>query len=114
MTHIQKALKSVDDRGKYQVLLLVLFVVIYLELGLILLGSSFVYMNPIFECDGIKDPTEENACPIIEKCRVGTLSVMQSMTTPPPITLISTAAVKTSEASFNQLPISDLSSVSSS
>jgi hypothetical protein len=48
MTHIQKALKSVNDRGRYQLILVAIFVVIYIELGLILLGSSFIYMNPIF------------------------------------------------------------------
>lgn len=53
MTHIQKALTLVDDRGRYQKILVAIFVLIYIELGLILLGSSFVYMNPIYECEGI-------------------------------------------------------------
>ena len=56
MTHIQKALQAVDDRGKYQFLLVAILVFIYLELGLILLGSTFVYMNPLWNCPGINDP----------------------------------------------------------
>lgn len=71
MTHIQKALQAVDDRGKYQFLLVAILVFIYLELGLILLGSTFVYMNPVWNCPGINDPSEDSACPIREQCSIG-------------------------------------------
>lgn len=75
MTHIQKALTLVDDRGRYQKILVAIFVLIYIELGLILLGSSFVYMNPIYECQGISEPTEETAC-ALGTCRIGTFDWM--------------------------------------
>ncbi len=59
MTHIQKALNTVGDRGRYQYILLFIFIAIYTELSLILLGSSFIYMNPIFDCPDAIDVTED-------------------------------------------------------
>ena len=75
MTHIQKALTLVDDRGRYQKIIVAIFVLIYIELGLILLGSSFVYMNPIYECEGINEPSEDTACDL-GTCRIGTLHLI--------------------------------------
>ena len=59
MTHIQKAVNSVDDRGKYQFILVAILILIYMQLGLILLGSSFIYMNPTWDCPRMSNPTED-------------------------------------------------------
>lgn len=59
MSKIHKAIEIVGDRGKYQKTLLVLFILVYLELGLMLLGSTFIYMNPTYDCPNITDPTED-------------------------------------------------------
>lgn len=52
MTHIQHAVAAVGDRGRYQYILLGFFLLMYLELGFMLLGSTFIFMNPQFECPG--------------------------------------------------------------
>ena len=71
MTHIQRAMQAVGDRGKYQFVLVAILVFINIELGLILLGSTFIYMNPVWECPGLKDPSEDTACPIRSQCSFG-------------------------------------------
>jgi len=48
--NIQKALECLDNRGKYQKILMIILILIYIELGFILLGAPFYYMNPIFKC----------------------------------------------------------------
>jgi hypothetical protein len=94
MTHIQKAVQSVNDRGKYQFVLVGILILIYMQLGLILLGSSFIYMNPTWDCPDISDPTEDEACrnPL---CRISTCLPTQPMTSPPPTTPIYIATAKT-------------------
>lgn len=77
MSHIQNCLKQVNDKGKYQKILVVLFLVIYLELGLMLLGSPFIFMNPIIKC-GDEYPSEEDACPKLKlgQCVIGSFIVI--------------------------------------
>jgi hypothetical protein len=48
MTHIQKAVEAIGNRGKYQKVLLAFFILVYIELGLMLIGSTFIFMNPQF------------------------------------------------------------------
>jgi len=54
-------------------MMLIVFILIYLELGLILLGSSFIFMNPTFSCPGMTDPSEDDACPILKQCKISIL-----------------------------------------
>lgn len=46
MTFIQQAVVAVGDKGRYQKILLGFFTLIYIELGLMLIGSTFIFMNP--------------------------------------------------------------------
>lgn len=57
MTHIQKAVEAIGNKGRYQKILFAFLIIVYMELGLMLIGSTFVFMNPQFECPGIKDPS---------------------------------------------------------
>jgi hypothetical protein len=59
MTHIQHALAVTGDRSRYQYILLGFLILINIELGLMLLGSTFVFMNPQFDCPGLTDPSED-------------------------------------------------------
>jgi hypothetical protein len=81
MTHIQHAVNLVGDRGRYQKIMLAFFILVYLELGLMLLGSPFIFKNPEFECPGIDEPTEDQACEMLEQCTLGTDHPMQSTAT---------------------------------
>lgn len=68
MTHIQKAVEAIGDKGTYQKILMGFLICCYIELGLMLFGSTFVFMNPIFDCPGLDNPSEDEACPIIDTC----------------------------------------------
>ena len=46
MTYIQQAISAIGDKGKYQYILMGYLIFCYIELGLILFGSTFVFMNP--------------------------------------------------------------------
>ncbi len=105
MTHIQKAVKSVDDRGKYQFMLVGVLIFIYIELGLILLGSSFIYMNPTWSCTDVKDPSEDAACQN-PNCHISKPPIIQPMTSQPRTTLIFTVMGRTPAVSSNQHPTS--------
>jgi len=70
MSKLHKAIELVSQSNKYQKMMLVVFILIYLELGLILLGSSFIFMNPTFSCPGMTDPSEDEACSIIKQCKI--------------------------------------------
>lgn len=60
MTYIQQAVASVGDKGPYQKILMGFLILCYIELGLIMFGSTFVFMNPQFDCPGLSDnPSEE-------------------------------------------------------
>ena len=71
MTNIQKAVEAVGDKGAYQKILMGFLIFCYIEIGLMLFGSTFVFMNPQFTCPGMKNPSEDQACPIIEQCTLG-------------------------------------------
>jgi hypothetical protein len=102
MTHIQKAVEAIGNRGKYQKVLLAFFILVYMELGLMLIGSTFVFMNPQFQCPGMDDPSEGDACPIIEQCTIGTADLTQSMSTQPLTMPDYTVTNKLIETSFSQ------------
>ena len=70
MTHLQKAVKAVGDRGKYQHILFCFLMLAYIELGLMLIGSTFIFMNPSFDCPGMDNPSEDDACPILSQCKI--------------------------------------------
>lgn len=65
MSQIYRAIELVNNKGRYQIIMYALCLLAYFELGLMLLGSSFVFMNPTFNCPGLENPTEDDACPII-------------------------------------------------
>ena len=75
MTHIQKAVEAIGDRGRYQKILLGYFLLIYIELGLMLIGSTFIFMNPSFNCPGMDNPSEDQACPILSQCPISKQTV---------------------------------------
>lgn len=44
-----------------------------------LLGSSFIFMNPVFKCDfSDQELTEADACPNLDKCKIGNCSLIFS------------------------------------
>lgn len=44
----------------------------WVDVAYLLLGPSYIYMNPTFRCEGHADILEEkDACPIINQCTLG-------------------------------------------
>ena len=48
---IQQALRKVGDASRYQKILIFFMTLMYIEITWMLLGSTFVFMNPVFKCD---------------------------------------------------------------
>ena len=101
MTYVQQSVNLIGDKGMYQKILMGFLILCYIELGLMLFGSTFVFMNPEFTCPGYDNPSEEEACPIIDQCTIGTHHKRQII-----LTLLlsmgsSTVTVRHREISFN-------------
>ena len=113
MTYIQQAIASIGDRGRYQKILMGYLIFCYIELGLIMFGSTFVFMNPQFDCPGLpENPSEEQACPVIESCSIGTPLLTQAIPTRPQSMPTSTATTRQNATSSNQPSTLEPSSVS--
>lgn len=50
VNNIQNAIECLGNKGKYQKLLMIFLIIAYMQLGFILLGAPFYYMNPIYMC----------------------------------------------------------------
>lgn len=72
MTYIEQAVVAVGNKGRYQKILMGFLILCYIELGLMLFGSTFIFMNPEFDCPGLVNPSEADACAIIDQCRIST------------------------------------------
>ena len=48
---VEQALQKVGDASRYQKILIVFMTFMYIEITWMLLGSTFVFMNPVFNCD---------------------------------------------------------------
>jgi hypothetical protein len=44
--------EKAGSKGKYQKILLVIFILIWYVTGCILLSAAFIYLNPTFDCSG--------------------------------------------------------------
>ena len=63
---MEQDFQKVGDASRYQKILIFFMTLMYIEITWMLLGSTFVFMNPVFNCNGNdKDLTEADACPII-------------------------------------------------
>ncbi len=70
----------------------------YIEITWMLLGSTFVFMNPIFKCDfSDSELTEADACDNVKRCSIGTIFLIQSMTSLSLHMLNSIARIKLTE-----------------
>ena len=66
-------MEKVGGGGRYQRLLMIYMCLLFVDIAYLLLGPSYIYMNPTFRCQGIDKILEEkDACPIIEQCKLGT------------------------------------------
>ena len=65
MINIQKVVETIGDRGTYKKILIAFLICSFIELEL-MLGSTFVFINPIFDCPGLDNSSEDDACPIID------------------------------------------------
>jgi hypothetical protein len=62
----------VGSAGKYQYLLLLYMCLFRIDLAYMLIGPSYIYINPTFRCEGYDKTLEEkDACSIIDKCQLG-------------------------------------------
>lgn len=61
---VQKALAVVGNHGAYQKILIVFLFLMAGQVDYMLLGPSFIFMNPLFECSFSNQKVDESiACP---------------------------------------------------
>jgi hypothetical protein len=61
--YLEKALNLVGDSHNYQKYLIAFTSLVFVETTYILLGSPFIFLNPIFDCSFSQDRvSEEIAC----------------------------------------------------
>lgn len=73
---VQQALHKVGDSSRYQKILVFFMTLMYIEITWMLLGSTFIFMNPVFKCDfSDQELTEADACPNLDKCKISTCSL---------------------------------------
>jgi hypothetical protein len=57
-------------------------------------SSNFYYMNPVFECEGVEGKaTEDDACGMLNFCRISNISSMKSIKEPSLLSCTSTVGV---------------------
>ena len=69
---LEQSLALVGDSCKYQKIMIGFMTLVYIQITWMLLGSTFVFMNPVFRCSfSDQDLTEADACPNISQCTIG-------------------------------------------
>jgi hypothetical protein len=65
-----EALELAGDNKLYQKLLIVLLSILWLSINAIMVGQSYIFIDPVFTCKqtGSEELTEEEACPFINEC----------------------------------------------
>lgn len=57
------------NRSRYQLIMLIYFTLLWVEITYMLLGSPYIFMNPVFRCNSFdEEVTEADACDIIDEC----------------------------------------------
>lgn len=76
---IKLALELAGNEHKFQKTLVLLICIAWMSINFVLLGSTLIYMDPIFKCGGddSKPYYESEACARSD-CEVGKLFVIQS------------------------------------
>ena len=78
---VQKALEVVGDRNRYQYIAFTLLFVYNGFSNLMMVGPTFIFMNPLFRCPGFDQLVDESqACSIIETCSISSQPPTQSTT----------------------------------
>lgn len=74
--NITEALERVGNAHCYQKKVLAFLCVFSVVFTYILIGPSYVFINPTFTCSSTRDRVlkEDEACPIINECIMGTPS----------------------------------------
>jgi hypothetical protein len=63
---VKQALEQAGDRHKYQKFIFVLLFLYNGFINLLMVGPTFIFMNPLFICPNYDTPVDEAiACPII-------------------------------------------------
>lgn len=66
---VKRALEFIGNKGRYQWIVFFIMFMLNAFVNLIIVGPTFIYMNPLFKCDGYNDLVDESvACDIIAQC----------------------------------------------
>lgn len=73
--NVKKALELIGNKGRYQWVTFFILFMLNAFVNLIIVGPTFIFMNPLFKCPNEKDLVDESiACDIIDQCPIRTSS----------------------------------------
>lgn len=63
---VKRVLEVIGNKNKYQYCTFLIFFFLNGFVNLIMIGPTFIFMNPLFTCTGHEEPVDESiACDII-------------------------------------------------
>ena len=98
---VQKILEAVGDRNRYQYIAFTILFVYNGFSNLMMVGPTFIFMNPLFTCNGVENLSEAEACPILDQCVIGSIRFTKKVTSPSQPGCSSTVTSRSSEMQFN-------------
>lgn len=67
---VKRALEHIGNKGRYQWVVFFIMLMLNAFVNLIIVGPTFIFMNPLFECTGHDGLVDESvACDILDQCQ---------------------------------------------
>lgn len=66
---VKRALELIGNKNRYQWIVFFIMFMLNAFVNLIIVGPTFIFMNPLFRCDGHEELVDESiACDILPQC----------------------------------------------
>jgi hypothetical protein len=72
---VKEAVGIVGNQGRYQVLLSIYFSTCFVFTAFLLVGPSYFFMSPIFDCGGVR-VSEDAACQRLSECSLSKIDAI--------------------------------------
>lgn len=75
---VKKALEAIGNKNKYQWVVFFIMFMLNAFVNMIIVGPTFIFMNPLFRCEGHEGLVDESeACGILDQCQTRTWQIIQ-------------------------------------
>lgn len=77
---VKKALEAIGNKNKYQWVVFFIMFMLNAFVNMIIVGPTFIYMNPLFKCEGHTELVDESeACDILDQCQTRRYQTIQKV-----------------------------------